>query len=106
MENGNGTQRELGVIQATLVAIQADLADAKSTRRAMYEKIDTQSREIIGVKNDVAAVRHAVDEMKPSVEEFKKLKHRGLGIMAGVAVAAGGVAAGGKAILAKLGIGS
>lgn len=103
MVEGNGTQRELGSIQATLSAIQTDLQDAKNARRQVYQKLEEQGREIAGLKSDVAAVKTAVDEMRPHIDDWRTTKAKGLGILVGVALAGGGVATGLSKLLAKLG---
>lgn len=106
MTDNNGTQRELGMIQATLVSIQAQIAEGNEGRRRLHEKVDRITDETRGLKADMAAVKKTVDEIVPDIADYRKTKAKGIGILLGVAALGGGAAQGIKALLAKAGLGS
>lgn len=104
MSEGNGVQRELGGIQESLKNIGKQLDSADTRRRQIYEKLEEQAEEISNLKHDVAAVKGVVDEIQPDVADYRALKAKGIGILAGAALVGGGAATGIKAVLVKLGI--
>lgn len=106
MSEGNGMQRELGAIQATLVSIQGQIAEGNEGRRRLHEKMDATRDELRDVKADVAAVKRTVDDLAPDVADYRRVKAKSIGILIGVAALGGGAAQGIKTMLAKVGIGS
>lgn len=80
---------QIDQISAAIGALQADARTARdehtqtaNTLKNITEKLDL----LLPVVKDVA-------EMKPHIEDYKRLKQRGLGIIAGVGLTGGGFGA-------------
>ena len=86
------------------------LIQSAETTEKLFDKLDkqisaltTQNQAIIDLRRDHNALSKKVkDDIEPSVKEFKKLKQRGIGILAGVSLGAAGLGASFDKIISKL----
>lgn len=80
------------------------VAGQKETARkidAMFEKLDGMDERVVKNEGALGVVKSDVDSMKPYIEDYKKNKQRGLGLMAGIGVGGGGAGAGVATLLSK-----
>lgn len=70
--------------------LQADMRESAKQRDKLFEKLDeveTTMGQFVNIIRDVA-------EMKTEVESFKRLKHRGYGMIIGTTILGGGIGGG------------
>ncbi len=99
----------LDQISLQIGRIQSTLEEGTRQREALFRKLDLLGDNMSEVKGAVRSVSERHDALKskvdaqvmPAIEDMKAMKSRGLGIMAGVALAAGGASAGVTKLVAK-----
>jgi hypothetical protein len=92
------------------MSIKSDLDEGRRQRGDVVKKLDdlgASMTELMGAVKSVSerhdALENKIDtRVMPVIEEMKNLRSKGLGLMAGVALAAGGASAGATKIFAKL----
>ncbi|MEP3245111.1 MAG: DUF1515 family protein [Sneathiella sp.] len=76
---------DLDQISLEIGKLRADNDEAKSQRRDMSEKLEKLNTAI----NLLVPMAKEIENIKPQINDYKKMKNRGIGILIGVALAAG-----------------
>lgn len=98
---------EINAISNALGRLQESAEAAERSRLAMWGEIKGFRGEQSEMRADLAqvlALKGRVDAMEPHVEDWKQTKQRGIGILAVVGLASGGVGAAVVAWLRKMGV--
>lgn len=100
MTDLNGIHQSINELQRLVGGLVQANRNAEHQRRIMFEKHDQTMAELRQFGRALVALRHEhnrldekVARMEPPVADFKQLKQRGIGMLAAVAVLAGGVGA-------------
>ena len=107
-------ERLVGNLEGQIDALQQSMAEGLESRRLIYSKVEAVDKKLVGIERDVASLKKdvaAIDEcleetIKPALEDYKKLKNRGLGMLIGAALVGGGVGTAATKLLSKFGFGS
>lgn len=89
----------LDEISRAIGALQADVGEGIRQREVMSEKLDKISEQLGGL----TMIKADVEEMKPHVEDWKRTKQRGIGLLTLAGVGGGTIATGLSSILKKIG---
>lgn len=104
---------ELGEIKGQMQAMNKSMADSWDSRRKIYDELGQLKSSVQKMETEekltrqkVVDVKDCIDQqIKPNIEDFKRIKNRGWGLLAGVSIASGGAGAAMSKVLSKLGIG-
>jgi archaellum component FlaC len=90
---------ELGQIERDIGALLKAMDSAEKQRETLFGRVEKLEKEIGEVHTKQNQVMHEIATvLKPAAEEFKKMKHKGIGIGLGLILATGSV----SAFLAKI----
>ena len=100
MADLNGIHHSINELQRLVGGLVQANRNAESQRRTMFEKHDQTmaelrqfGQELLALRHEHNALRHDVEEMTPHVADYRKMKQRGIGMLAAVAALAGGAGA-------------
>ncbi len=84
--------REIGMLTAKvdtlLEGMRRSEEKADASRASMHRQIETVTGRVGKVEAHMATIKEDVEEMKPTVDEVKAMKQRGIGALAVVGIAA------------------
>lgn len=99
-----------GVVEGRISAVEKQMGDSWESRRRIYDELGQIKRslnDIPLIKRDIEQLQSSIEnDIKPGVDDYKKLKARGWGVVAGAGLAGGGAVMGIQKVLAKFGFGS
>jgi ferric-dicitrate binding protein FerR (iron transport regulator) len=100
MTNLDSIHQSINELQRLVGGLVQANRNAESQRRTMFEKHDQTMAELRHFRQELVALRHEhnslqehVDEMRPDVADYRRMKQRGIGVLAAVAALAGGAGA-------------
>ena len=67
---------QLAVLGERFAFIQRELEEAKTARKAQYEKMEEQSVSLANLDNRLKAVETSLTSQAPTIEEFITIKHK------------------------------
>lgn len=85
---------EIDELSRLLGSIEARLAQAERHDTLVTGQLKTLTEELRALREDFAPVKATVGEMEPEVDTLRKLRNRGIGLLIGVGLAAGGTSIG------------
>ena len=90
---------EIDELSKMLGSMQADIAHIRKTNDAIDAKVDKAHENVIELKASAKSAHKRIDALKPHVEDYKKMKQRGIGLTAALAAICGFI---GSALLKSL----
>lgn len=85
---------DFGQIRQDIGSLLQGMKNAENQRVTMFDKLDEYGKELVILRQDHNALSDKVDgHIEPAIVDYKKTKQRGLGILAGLTFAVGGVSA-------------
>lgn len=78
-DEGNGTQRDLGMLIGKLDGISQRLDRADASRANTHDRMDRMASDIAVMRSDLGRVIRDMDDMKPEVELIKGLRFKAAG---------------------------
>ena len=85
----------IGEINGRLIGIEKQIQDSWDQRRRLYEEVGAVKLSVSKlsvIERDIESIQKTIDqEIRPHIEDYRRMKNRGLGIVTAVG-ALGGVA--------------
>ncbi len=76
------SERTIGRLEGKVDTLLEQGEQSRQSRAKLYERVDEVANKVSGLDHRVGQVEAAVKIMEPLVEDYGRLKQRGLGILA------------------------
>lgn len=71
--------------------LNESLKETRDSLKDLSKGINTLNNTVVSMNERLKNVESSISEMKPPIEDYKKTKQRGLGYLAGAAIAGSGI---------------
>ena len=93
---------DLDKISQAIGALQADSRTAGDQRDKIFEKLDEIGRVVAETAGQLPALTERLEKIEPHVEDYKRVKNRGIGIIGAAAFGAAALTQLAKALQEKI----